>query len=87
MSWSLEFVLADSLLRDGTGSWDLVDFSESQRPMGVQLFGCNPESIAEAAVLVRNKLNPDFVDINFGCPAPRITSGNGGLPFCAIWLN
>ena len=73
-----EFVLADSLLRDGTASWETIDFSESQRPMGVQLFGSNPEPIAEAARRVRARMNPDFIDLNFGCPASRITGCNGG---------
>lgn len=73
-----EFVLADTLLRGGKGAWEMVDFSQFQRPMGIQLFGSSPDSIAEAAQRVRKKMNPDFIDLNFGCPASRITGCNGG---------
>ena len=73
-----EFVLADTLLREGKGAWEMVDFSHSQRPMGVQLFGSSPDAIAEAAQRVQKKMSPDFIDLNFGCPASRITGCNGG---------
>ena len=53
-----EFVLADTLLREGKGAWEMVDFSHSQRPMGVQLFGSSPCAIAEAALI--SDLYPTF---------------------------
>jgi len=45
-------------------------------PSGIQLFGCDPIVIAEAVEIV-GKVNPDFIDINMGCPAPKV-AGNGG---------
>lgn len=50
---------------------------EKQRPCGIQLFGCEPEAMGEAAKVVQ-EFNPDFIDINMGCPAPKIISGGGG---------
>lgn len=51
--------------------------SEKQRPCGIQLFGCETAIMAQAARIVA-ELNPDFIDINMGCPAPKIISGGGG---------
>lgn len=73
-----EFVLADSIVRGGPKVWDMVDFTEGQRPMGIQLFGCNPTTLSEAAKMVCDRMNPDFLDINFGCPAKCVTENNGG---------
>lgn len=73
-----EFVLADSIVRGGAKVWDMVDFSEEQRPMGIQLFGCNPTILSEAAKMVCDRMRPDFLDINFGCPAHCVTENNGG---------
>jgi len=75
-----EFVYADALLMEDRAAtlWETIDFSEEQRPMGVQLFGANPEGMAKAAALVVERLNPDFIDLNFGCPASRITCMEAG---------
>ena len=55
----------------------LLSISGVERPMGVQLFGNNPEIMAEAARLTL-KYKPDIIDINMGCPAPKVTSNGGG---------
>ncbi len=75
-----EFVMADALLRDKARErlWETVDFSPGQRPMGVQLFGASPEKIADAARLIRESMKPDFIDLNFGCPAPKVTDQCAG---------
>ncbi|MDP0496899.1 MAG: tRNA-dihydrouridine synthase family protein [Verrucomicrobiota bacterium JB024] len=73
-----EFVQADGLLRGGHQAWRAVDFSEGQRPMGVQLFGSTPATMAEAARLVWERHRPDFIDINYGCPACRVIDQNAG---------
>ena len=59
-----EFVQADALTRDDPKLWETVDFTEAQRPMGVQIFGSNPESMANAARMLTDRLQPDFIDIN-----------------------
>lgn len=73
-----EFVQADALNREDPKLWETVDFTESQRPMGVQIFGSNPVSMAKAARLLTDRLRPDFIDINFGCPADRVICMDAG---------
>ncbi len=73
-----EFVLADRLLTGEERVWNTVDFSPEQRPMGVQIFGSSPEVMAEAGLRVMERLQPDFLDINFGCPSERITCQDAG---------
>lgn len=75
-----EFVYADGLLRESSSRplWQTLDFTEGQRPMGVQLFGSNPSTMGEAAALVEERVRPDFIDINFGCPASRVTCMSAG---------
>ena len=73
-----EFVQADAIIRGDDRLWETVDFTEAQRPMGVQIFGSNPESMAEAAKLIYQRIQPDFIDINFGCPADRVICMDAG---------
>lgn len=73
-----EFVLADSLLRDCSKAWALCALSPGERPVGIQLFGSDPDRMAEAAIRVAGRIGPDFIDINCGCPAERITDMNAG---------
>lgn len=72
-----EFVMAESLLRSEK-SWRNVDFTEEQRPMGVQIFGSLPNRMADAARAIADRVRPDFIDINCGCPASRVTDINAG---------
>lgn len=73
-----EFVMADGLLRDRERVWRTIDFVEEQRPMGVQIFGSSEESMAQAAAEVMARLKPDFIDLNFGCPADKVTCQDAG---------
>ena len=73
-----EFVQADAIIRGDDRLWETVDFTESQRPMGVQIFGSEPTNMAEASKRIVQKIKPDFIDINCGCPADRVTSMNAG---------
>ena len=57
-------------------SEELLSLSAKERPAGVQIFGDNPEIMANAAQMCL-KYNPDFIDINMGCPTPKV-AGNGG---------
>jgi len=79
-----EFVMADKFLneRGRAVAWETVDFTAEQRPMGVQLFGSNPDNMGQAARLIVDRLQPDFIDINYGCPAPKVVgicAGSGLL--------
>lgn len=73
-----EFVQADALIRGDERLWETVDFTQEQRPMGVQIFGSNPESMGAAARMIVNRMQPDFIDINFGCPADRVVCMDAG---------
>ena len=55
----------------------LMSFDPSQRPIGIQLFGEDPEIIAKAAKVVED-LGADFVDLNFGCPVPKVVKKGAG---------
>lgn len=55
----------------------LMSFDETQRPVGIQLFGEEPEIMASAAQFAEEK-GADFIDLNFGCPVPKVTKKGAG---------
>lgn len=71
-----EMVSSKGLTMQDKKSKELLYLSEKERPAGAQIFGDNPEIMAEAALKTMS-FNPEFIDINMGCPAPKI-AGNGG---------
>ena len=73
-----EMVSAEGLLRSGKQTLRLLAFDESERPIGVQLFGSDPVRMAEAAVWVEEIVRPDFLNLNAGCPVAKVVSRNGG---------
>jgi len=73
-----EFVSADGIMHRNARTRSYVEFTPLERPMGVQLFGGDPERLAEAAQQVIDWVKPDFIDINFGCPASKVVCRNGG---------
>ncbi len=72
-----ELISAEGLIRNCPKTNALMAFEESERPFGIQLFGARPDSMANAAEAA-SKLNPDFIDINCGCPARKVVGKNGG---------
>jgi tRNA-dihydrouridine synthase B len=73
-----EFVSADGLVRESERTLEYAEFDEEERPIGVQIFGSDPATMAEAAALVTEVHAPDYVDINFGCPVKKVVRRNGG---------
>jgi len=73
-----EFVSADGIMHRNARTREYVEFTEEERPMGVQLFGGDPDRLAEAAKQVIEWVRPDFIDINFGCPANKVVCRHGG---------
>ncbi|MBQ8575427.1 MAG: tRNA dihydrouridine synthase DusB [Clostridia bacterium] len=71
-----EMVSSKGLTMQDKKSKELLFLSEKERPAGAQIFGDNPEIMAQAALKTMS-FNPEFIDINMGCPAPKI-AGNGG---------
>jgi len=73
-----EFTSADGLARmRETKRQRYLTFYEDEHPIGAQLFGANPETLAEAARIVE-ETGFDLVDLNLGCPAKRVVGSNGG---------
>ncbi len=62
-----EFVNADALVRDIASTTRKLTIHDAERPVAIQIYGREPESMAEAARIVETA-KPDFIDINFGCP-------------------
>ena len=73
-----EFVSAEGIVRENERTASYLRFHEEERPIGVQIFGADPATMAEAASLVTETYAPDFVDINFGCPVKKVVKRNGG---------
>ncbi len=71
-----EMVSSKGLTMQDKKSKELLFLSEKERPAGAQIFGDNPEIMAQAAIKTMD-FKPEFIDINMGCPAPKI-AGNGG---------
>lgn len=73
-----EFVSAEGIFRRNDRTMEYLDFIEAERPLGVQLFGADPEHLGAAAQMVVEWKRPDFLDLNFGCPVNKVVSKNGG---------
>jgi tRNA-dihydrouridine synthase B len=73
-----EFVSAEGILHRNSRTNYYLEFHEDERPLGVQLFGAEPERLAEAARAVIDWVRPDFLDLNFGCPVNKVVCKNGG---------
>ncbi len=73
-----EFVSAEGVFRRNERTREYLDFDECERPLGVQLFGGNAEHMADAARQVIDWVQPDFIDLNFGCPVNKVVAKNGG---------
>ena len=73
-----EFLSCEGLRRGIKSVHDGAFFTAQERPIGIQVYGSDPESMAEAAALVTDYYQPDFIDINFGCPVKKVVRRNGG---------
>ncbi len=73
-----EFVSAEGILQADERTRHYTEFDEAQRPIGVQLFGADGKRMGEAARKIIDRKQPDFIDINFGCPVNKVVSKNGG---------
>ncbi len=73
-----EFVSAHGIIRENDKTLDLIKFHEEERPIGVQIFGDSPKVMADAAKFVVEKFKPDILDINYGCPVPKVTKKGAG---------
>ena len=72
-----EFISSEGLIRDAAKSVIKLDIYEKERPVGIQIFGANLDSMLRAVEIVE-KSNPDIIDINFGCPVKKVVSKGAG---------
>ncbi len=72
-----EFISVEGLTRQSQRSLDMMRFHQSERPYGIQIFGFDPERMRDAAVMAQ-EAGADLVDINCGCPAPKVVKRGGG---------
>ena len=73
-----EFLSAEGIRRENAATLDKLRFGPDERPIGVQIFGGDPVAMGEAAALVTDVFQPEFIDINFGCPVKKVVKRNGG---------
>jgi nifR3 family TIM-barrel protein len=73
-----EMVSSDGLVRGGARTAEYMAFDPAERPIGIQLFGSDPEVMADAARRVETEARPDFIDMNFGCPVKKVVGRSAG---------
>jgi len=72
-----EMVSSEGLVRGIDRTLEYAEFTEEERPVSIQIFGGDPEKMAEAAQIVQG-MGADIVDVNMGCPVPKIAKHNAG---------
>ncbi len=72
-----EFISSEGLIRDAAKSVKKLDFDEFERPIGIQIFGHDIESMIKAAQYAE-RANPDLIDINYGCPVKKVVAKGAG---------
>ena len=73
-----EFLAAEAIRRGIRKTLEGCEFAETERPIGIQIYGADAEAMARAAGVVSEVYQPDFIDINFGCPVKKVVHRNGG---------
>lgn len=77
-----EMVSDKALCYDSKKTFDMLYMTDDERPIAQQIFGSDPESMAKAAKIVYEKMKPEIIDINMGCPVPKVavkSSAGSGL--------
>ena len=72
-----EFISSEGLIRDAAKSVQKLDIYEQERPVGIQIFGANLDSMLRSVEIVEAS-NPDIIDINFGCPVKKVVCKGAG---------
>ena len=72
-----EFISSEGLIRQASKSIQKLDIFEFERPIGIQIFGNNIDSMKEAT-RIATSVQPDIIDINYGCPVKKVTCKGGG---------
>lgn len=73
-----EFLSSEAIRRRIRTTLEGAEFEPCERPIGIQIYGADPDAMAEAAGLITEHYRPEFIDINFGCPVKKVVQRNGG---------
>ena len=73
-----EFLSSEAIRRRIRTTLEGAEFEKCERPIGIQIYGADPNAMAEAAGLITEHYGPEFIDINFGCPVKKVVQRNGG---------
>ena len=73
-----EFLSSEAIRRRIRSTLEGAEFEPVERPIGIQIYGSDPAAMAEAAGLITEHYQPEFIDINFGCPVKKVVQRNGG---------
>ena len=73
-----EFLSAEAIRRGIRRTLEGAEFEPVERPIGVQIYGADAEAMERAAAIVTEVYEPEFIDINFGCPVKKVVQRNGG---------
>ena len=75
-----EFISSEGLIRDAVKSTKKLDIFNFERPIGIQIFGGNEDSMKRAVEIV-SEVKPDIIDANYGCPVKKVTCKGAGWEF------
>jgi nifR3 family TIM-barrel protein len=73
-----EFLSSEAIRRRIHRTLEGAEFEACERPIGIQIYGADPRAMAEATALITEHYQPEFIDINFGCPVKKVVQRNGG---------
>ena len=73
-----QMITARALVYESELTWKLAEFGPDEPVKSIQLYGTDPEYVAKSIHLLRERLDIDHLDMNFGCPAPKVTRNGGG---------
>ena len=73
-----QMITARALVYENELTWKLAEFGADERVKSIQLYGTDPGSVGESVRMLRDRLDIDHLDMNFGCPAPKVTRNGGG---------
>lgn len=71
-------ISSDAIIRNHANSFRLAEFDDYERPLGIQLFGSSHETVSRAGQIINERLKPDFIDFNSGCPVKKVVKKNSG---------
>ena len=72
-----EFVSADAIVRSIKSTLNKIEINDAERPIGVQIYGQNVESMVQASQII-SRVKPDLIDLNFGCPVKKVAGKGAG---------